>query len=133
MQTDQSKAVVTVDEFCSSPVSKGRVIFPESIIGHVDVNFDMYSGYFNVSAAPDYLFYWFFSRALVIAGESYGGHYIPAWVNAFGTYCTTVRTILSHLHCMYCTLYTQYMFPVSLFPILKLHLKHLFTLLFTHF
>jgi len=61
MQTDQSKAVVTVDEFCSSPVSKGRVIFPESIIGRVDVNFDMYSGYVNVSAAPDYLFYWFFS------------------------------------------------------------------------
>lgn len=61
MQTDQSKAVVTVDEFCSSPVSKGRVIFPESIIGRVNVNFDMYSGYVNVSAAPDYLFYWFFS------------------------------------------------------------------------
>ena len=31
----------------------------------------------------------------------------------------------------YCILYTQYMFPVSLFPMLRFHLKHLFTHLFT--
>ena len=56
---------------------------------------------------------------------------IVVWPHS--TYCTTVRTILSHLHVLYkytyCTLYTQYMFPVSLFPMLRFHLQHLFTTL----
>ena len=49
------------DTFCSSPVAKEKVVFPETLIGRANVNFDMYSGYVNVSSAPDYLFYWFFS------------------------------------------------------------------------
>lgn len=49
------------DVFCDKPVSKAKVVFPESLIGRARVNFDMYSGYVNVSSAPDYLFYWYFS------------------------------------------------------------------------
>jgi hypothetical protein len=49
------------DTFCTSPVAKAPVVFPESLIGRAKVNFDMYSGYVNVSSAPDYLFYWYFS------------------------------------------------------------------------
>ena len=52
---------VKKDSFCSTPVTKGKVNFPDSLIGRAQVNFDMYSGYVNVSSAPDYLFYWFFS------------------------------------------------------------------------
>jgi carboxypeptidase C (cathepsin A) len=47
--------------FCPHPTAKGKVLFPNSIIGRGKVNYDMYSGYVNVTAAPDYLFYWFFS------------------------------------------------------------------------
>jgi cathepsin A (carboxypeptidase C) len=42
-------------------VSKGKVQFPDSIAGRANINFDMYSGYVNITSAPDYLFYWFFS------------------------------------------------------------------------
>ena len=49
------------DQFCSDPVTKAKVEFPESLIGRAKVNFDMYSGYVPISDAPDYLFYWFFS------------------------------------------------------------------------
>lgn len=31
------------------------------MVGRAKINFDMYSGYVNVSSAPDYLFYWYFS------------------------------------------------------------------------
>jgi carboxypeptidase C (cathepsin A) len=51
----------TRDSFCSEPVAKGKVSFPDSIVGRGKVDFDMYSGYVNVTTAPDYLFYWFFS------------------------------------------------------------------------
>jgi len=50
-------------------------------------------------------------------------------------YCTYYSVSFTcTVHCtyyIYCTLYTQYMFPVSLFPMLRFHLQHLFTLLFT--
>lgn len=47
-------------KFCSSPVSKEKVVFPDSLAGRAKINFEMYSGYVNVTTAPDYLFYWFF-------------------------------------------------------------------------
>jgi carboxypeptidase C (cathepsin A) len=48
--------------FCSTPVAKGKVNFPDQMVGRSsNSNFDMYSGYVNISTAPDYLFYWFFS------------------------------------------------------------------------
>lgn len=47
------------DKFCDSPVSKGKVVFPDTIAGRAKINFDMYSGYVNVTS-EDYLFYWFF-------------------------------------------------------------------------
>jgi carboxypeptidase C (cathepsin A) len=48
------------DTFCTTPVSKGEVKFPDSLAGRGKIDFDMYSGYVPVSTAPDYLFYWFF-------------------------------------------------------------------------
>jgi carboxypeptidase C (cathepsin A) len=48
------------DVFCDNPISKGKVLFPDSIAGRAKINFDMYSGYVNVTEV-DYLFYWFFS------------------------------------------------------------------------
>ena len=48
------------DTFCANPVSKEKVVFPDSIAGRAKINFEMYSGYVNVTSAPDYLFYWFF-------------------------------------------------------------------------
>ena len=48
-------------------------------------------------------------------------------------YCTYYSVSFTcTVHCTYytyCTLYTQYMFPVSLFPMLSFHLQHLFTTL----
>ena len=52
---------VQKDAFCATPVTKGKVNFPDSMVGRAQINFDMYSGYVNISASPDYLFYWFFS------------------------------------------------------------------------
>jgi hypothetical protein len=47
-------------------------------------------------------------------------------------YCTYYSVSFTcTVHCtyfIYCTLYTLYMFPVSLFPMLRFHLQHLFTL-----
>jgi carboxypeptidase C (cathepsin A) len=54
-------AKVQKDSFCSTPVTKGKVEFPDSLVGRAQINFDMYSGYVNISSSPDYLFYWFFS------------------------------------------------------------------------
>ena len=47
--------------FCTSPKRKEKVVFPDSIAGRAKINYDMYSGYMNVTSSPDYLFYWFFS------------------------------------------------------------------------
>ena len=47
-------------KYCTDPIRKGKVTFPESIAGRAPVNFDMFSGYVNITSAPDYLFYWFF-------------------------------------------------------------------------
>ncbi|KAJ1432502.1 Alpha/Beta hydrolase protein [Ochromonadaceae sp. CCMP2298] len=55
-----SKQPLRKDAFCSEPVSKGKVEFPESLAGRAGVDFDMYSGYVPISDSPDYLFYWFF-------------------------------------------------------------------------
>ncbi len=49
------------DTFCSNPTPKAKVNFPDKFIGRAKVEFEMYSGYINVTTAPDYLFYWFFS------------------------------------------------------------------------
>ena len=50
-------------KFCDSPVAKGKVTFPDSIAGRASVinKIEMFSGYVQISNAPDYLFYWFFS------------------------------------------------------------------------
>lgn len=54
--------IVGKDNFCAAPVAKGKVNFPESLIGRAKAeDMDMYSGYVNISSAPDYLFYWYFS------------------------------------------------------------------------
>lgn len=50
------------DSFCSSPVAKQQVHFPESLIGRAQVDFDMFSGYVNVTE-QDFLFYWLFEAA----------------------------------------------------------------------
>ena len=54
-----SKNKVNVDKFCSSPVSKEKVVFPDSLAGRANINFEMYSGYVNITS-EDYYFYWFF-------------------------------------------------------------------------
>lgn len=48
--------------YCSNPTRKDKVIFPDNLAGRAQVSFDMYSGYINVTTAPDYLFYWFFEN-----------------------------------------------------------------------
>ena len=48
------------DTFCDTPIAKGKVTFPDKLAGRANTNFDMYSGYVNISSSPDYLFYWFF-------------------------------------------------------------------------
>lgn len=50
------------DTFCSSPVSKERVVFPDSLAGRAPMDFASYSGYVNVTS-QDWLFYWFFESA----------------------------------------------------------------------
>ena len=45
--------------YCDAPVAKGQVTFPESLAGRTTQNFDMFSGYVNVTE-QDWLFYWFF-------------------------------------------------------------------------
>ena len=48
------------DTFCSNPVAKNKVVFPDSLAGRAKIDYDMYSGYVNITSSPDYLFYWFF-------------------------------------------------------------------------
>ena len=50
------------DATCSeTPSPKTKVEFPDSIAGRsIASTFEMYTGYINVTTAPDYLFYWFF-------------------------------------------------------------------------
>lgn len=47
-------------KYCDSPITRGKVEFPDSIIGRAKHDFDMYSGYINITESPDYLFYWLF-------------------------------------------------------------------------
>jgi cathepsin A (carboxypeptidase C) len=73
------------DSFCSSPVSKQKVSFPNSIAGRAKINYDMYSGYVNITSAPDYYFYWFF-------GTQDGNPNAPliVWTNG-GPGCTSME------------------------------------------
>jgi hypothetical protein len=50
------------DSFCSNPVAKKKVDFPDSLIGRAPITFDMYSGYVNVTS-EDWLYYWYFESA----------------------------------------------------------------------
>lgn len=59
---NKQRSAVTADTFCSSPVAKQQVVFPESLAGRTNTPFDMYSGYVNVTE-QDWLFYWFFETA----------------------------------------------------------------------
>jgi hypothetical protein len=45
-------------KFCSDPVSKAEVKFPESLIGRAKHDFGMFSGYVPVTE-QDWIFYWF--------------------------------------------------------------------------
>jgi carboxypeptidase C (cathepsin A) len=47
-------------DWCANPVKKGKVVFPEPLVGRAQVDFEMYAGYVNVTQA-DYLYYWYFS------------------------------------------------------------------------
>ncbi len=50
------------DQWCEDPIKKAKVEFPEHIIGRAETNFDMHSGYVNVTK-NDFLFYWHFTSA----------------------------------------------------------------------
>lgn len=50
------------DTFCSNPVVKEKVKFPDSLAGRAQIDYEMYSGYINVTS-EDFLFYWFFETA----------------------------------------------------------------------
>ena len=87
----------------------------------------------TAEAAP-YLLFHFESDGLKV--EVAGRATMRRITKAFRTsdQCTSVRTILPHLHVLYytyCTLYTQYMFPFSLFPMLRFHLQRIYSLTFT--
>jgi carboxypeptidase C (cathepsin A) len=71
--------------FCSAPVAKAKVVFPESIIGRAKQDFESYSGYVNISTAPDYLFYWFVS-----AREGSATAPLVIWTNG-GPGCTSME------------------------------------------
>mmetsp|Transcript_37263 Transcript_37263/g.48193 ORF Transcript_37263/g.48193 Transcript_37263/m.48193 type:complete len:471 (+) Transcript_37263:18-1430(+) len=45
--------------YCDEPVVKEQVIFPDSLAGRTNQNYDMFSGYINITE-QDWLFYWFF-------------------------------------------------------------------------
>lgn len=45
-------------KFCSEPVSKAEVKFPESLVGRAKHDFGMFSGYVPVTE-QDWIFYWF--------------------------------------------------------------------------
>mmetsp|Transcript_52363 Transcript_52363/g.103980 ORF Transcript_52363/g.103980 Transcript_52363/m.103980 type:complete len:490 (+) Transcript_52363:48-1517(+) len=57
------------DTYCTEPVAKGKVVFPDSLAGRTVQNYDMYSGYVNITT-QDWLFYWFF-EADASAVEAY--------------------------------------------------------------
>lgn len=64
MLSEQRENPKVQETFCSTPIEKSKVNFPESIIGRAPVLFDMYSGYVNVTT-QDWLFYWLFETAVI--------------------------------------------------------------------
>lgn len=87
---------VKKDSFCETPVSKGKVNFPDSLVGRAKINFDMYSGYVGISNAPDYLFYWFFTSQ-----DNNADAPLIIWTNGMQTYLIPLV--------LYCTI----LFPLS--------------------
>jgi carboxypeptidase C (cathepsin A) len=63
-QEEEDKVInpLRKDTFCASPVNKQKVEFPEQLVGRAHVDFNMYSGYVNVTE-EDWLFYWLFETA----------------------------------------------------------------------
>lgn len=57
---DQRAVKSRQDTFCEKPVSKEKVIFPDSLAGRAHITYDIYSGYVPVSTSPDYLYYLFY-------------------------------------------------------------------------
>jgi len=47
----------TATAWCDNPIAKAPVNFPASIVGRAEINYDMFSGYVNVTS-NDFLFYW---------------------------------------------------------------------------
>jgi len=48
--------------YCTTPVQKAAVVFPDSLDGRAPHKFNMFSGYVNVTS-QDWLFYWFVENA----------------------------------------------------------------------
>jgi cathepsin A (carboxypeptidase C) len=61
-EQQQGGRVRSGNDFCTMPVVKERVAFPASVAGRATVDYEMYSGYINVTS-EDWLFYWFFGTA----------------------------------------------------------------------
>ena len=64
LSEEAGSAPAAAPVYCDDPVQKAKVEFPEDLVGRAagagGLNFDMHSGYVNVTDAPDYLFYWLF-------------------------------------------------------------------------
>jgi carboxypeptidase C (cathepsin A) len=50
------------EDFCASPIPKAPMVFPESIIGRANTDFEMMSGYVNVTS-EDWLYYLYYGTA----------------------------------------------------------------------
>ena len=76
------------ESYCQTPIAKAKVEFPESLAGRANINYDMYSGYINVTS-EDWLFYWFF-------GTADGNENAPLviWTNG-GPGCTSMVNTLT--------------------------------------
>jgi len=53
----QPTADATATAWCEEPIAKAPVNFPANIVGRAEINYDMFSGYVNVTQ-HDFLFYW---------------------------------------------------------------------------